>query len=195
LEDVLAHAMVPPFFPISMEDMGAQKLIQNISERNQVIIAGQDAPPQIINKATDKRPLTSEAVVVGAMKDYNHPRDGVLIYSVEYEGKRVVIATDVEGYIGGDQKLIGFAHGADLLIHDAQYTYEVYADGKYPKQGWGHSTVEMAAEVAQKAQVKQLALTHHDPLDTDRMVDLKELHAQKLFKNTFAAYEGLTVTL
>ena len=31
------------------------------------------------------------------------------------------------------------------------------------KKGWGHSTIEMAAEVAAKARVKQLVLFHHEP--------------------------------
>jgi len=56
---------------------------------------------------------------------------------------------------------------ADLLIHDAQYTdaeLAVYA-------GWGHSSYTQATRLAIAAQVKRLALFHHDPKRTDLEVD------------------------
>src|SRR5215831_15255514 len=43
---------------------------------------------------------------------------------------------------------------------------------EYPsKIGWGHSSAEYAVKLAQRAQVKRLALTHHDPLREDDAVD------------------------
>jgi hypothetical protein len=39
------------------------------------------------------------------------------------------------------------------------------------KIGWGHSSAEYAVKLAQHAQVKRLALTHHDPLRDDEAVD------------------------
>ena len=54
----------------------------------------------------------------------------------------------------GDQRHIAFMRGADLVIHDAQYTHEEYAN----RLGWGHSTVEYATDVALAASVKRLAL-------------------------------------
>jgi phosphoribosyl 1,2-cyclic phosphodiesterase len=51
------------------------------------------------------------------------------------------------------------ARGADLLIHDAQYTRE-----EYPSHvGWGHSTIHDALAFAQLAAVKRLVPFHHDP--------------------------------
>ena len=41
--------------------------------------------------------------------------------------------------------MIGFIKGADILVHDAQYTPDDY---KQDKHGFGHSTYEMAAQVA-----------------------------------------------
>jgi phosphoribosyl 1,2-cyclic phosphodiesterase len=49
--------------------------------------------------------------------------------------------------------------------------------------------------VAEKAQVKQLVLFHHDPLHKDAKIDEMEAQAQALFKQTRAAYEGLTLDL
>jgi phosphoribosyl 1,2-cyclic phosphodiesterase len=60
-----------------------------------------------------------------------------------------------------------FFAGADLLIHDAQYTETEYAG----KIGWGHSTYEQALAAAGRAGVKRLALFHHDPDRTDDQLD------------------------
>ena len=45
--------------------------------------------------------------------------------------------------------------GADLLIHDAQYTAQEYPE----KMGWGHSPVEYVVKLADQALVKRVALT------------------------------------
>jgi ribonuclease BN (tRNA processing enzyme) len=105
----------------------------------------------------------------------------------------VVYASDIEGVTGGDTALIDFAEGSDLLIHDAQYTTEEYV--QFPKQGWGHSTPEMAAFVAERAQARQLVLFHHDPHHDDAKLDKMQASAQELFPNTIMAYEGLTIRL
>jgi ribonuclease BN (tRNA processing enzyme) len=90
---------------------------------------------------------------------------------------------------------VRFAKAADLLIHDAQYTWEEYTSGRIPRQGWGHSTWEMATEVAAAAQVKRLALTHHEPLHDDEFLKTMEQQAQESFPGCFLAREGLTVEL
>jgi diguanylate cyclase (GGDEF)-like protein len=95
----------------------------------------------------------------------------------------------------GDQRHIAFLNGADLVIHDAQYSLEEYPG----KIGWGHSTVDYATEVAMAAGVKQLALFHHDPLHDDGEVARMEGVARHLVKergaalDVVAAAEGLTL--
>ncbi|MBI4640060.1 MAG: MBL fold metallo-hydrolase [Candidatus Tectomicrobia bacterium] len=59
------------------------------------------------------------------------------------------------------------AAGADLLIHDAQYTSDEYAD----RIGWGHSTLQHAIAFAALAKVKHLVLFHHDPAHSDETLD------------------------
>ena len=57
--------------------------------------------------------------------------------------------------------------GADLLIHDAQYT-----DDEYPAhRGWGHSTINQAMALAEAAGVTTLAAFHHDPGHNDAQLD------------------------
>ena len=86
------------------------------------------------------------------------------------------------------------ASGADLLLHDAQYTAEEYAN----RLGWGHSSMEDAIEFARLNGVKHLLLTHHDPHHTDKQLatffkSLKENIPDGL---TFEmAVEGMTIEL
>ena len=67
-----------------------------------------------------------------------------------------------------NKRMEEFFSGADLLIHDGQYTMAEYEAGKI---GWGHSPVEYAVEAAQRARVKRLVVCHHDPLRTDSQID------------------------
>ncbi len=55
------------------------------------------------------------------------------------------------------------ATGADLLLHDAQYTNEEYA----PRVGWGHSSMDDALKFAEMTAVKKMLFFHHDPSHTD----------------------------
>ncbi len=59
------------------------------------------------------------------------------------------------------------ASGADLLIHDAQYTEVEYRQ----RVGWGHSTIDQALHFAATAGVKRLVTFHHDPGHSDAMLD------------------------
>ena len=60
-------------------------------------------------------------------------------------------------------KIKDIAHDADVLLHDGQYGDHEYA----AHIGWGHSRVSDAMEFANKANVDQLVLFHHDPYHTD----------------------------
>lgn len=59
------------------------------------------------------------------------------------------------------------AHGADLLVHDAQYTLEEYAE----HIGWGHSAIDHAVAFAALAEARRLVTFHHDPAHDDDAVD------------------------
>ena len=80
---------------------------------------------------------------------------------------------------------IELARGADLLIHDAQFTPEELKS----KEGWGHSSWEQAVAVAEQAGVKRLALTHHDPDHDDDFILKMEEACKKQFANSFFARE------
>jgi diguanylate cyclase (GGDEF)-like protein len=96
-------------------------------------------------------------------------------------------------YHPGDQRHIAFMRGADLVIHDAQYTHEEYTN----RLGWGHATPEYATDVALAAGARRLALFHHDPDHDDPAMERMEAHARARVKecrgvlDVFAAREGL----
>lgn len=124
-----------------------------------------------------------------------HP-DGALAFRVEAGGRSVVYATDHEPAGQLDPALLGLCEGADLLIHDAQYTPEEYAGQAGPsRRGWGHATVDEATAAARAAAVGQLALFHHDPGRSDEGVFALEAAARGRFARTIAAREGAQVAL
>jgi len=91
-----------------------------------------------------------------------------------------------------NQRVTDFFTGADLLIHDAQYTLEEYE----AKKGWGHSAFEHAVSAAREAGVERLALIHHDPLRTDAELDMYGRLFQAAKKpDIFFAREGTVIEL
>ncbi|MCI0475808.1 MAG: MBL fold metallo-hydrolase [Anaerolineales bacterium] len=192
LHEVLARAMLPPVFPITLDQLPCVRIVRNLGEEETVVLSADNAEPQVVEGRVPPALSAPVNVLIHALRSYAHPQ-GVSIYRIEHNGKAVVYSTDTEGYVGGDQRLIRFARDAALLIHDAQYTEPEYSNPQSSKQGWGHSTWRMALNVAQRAQVKQLVLFHHDPEHSDEMLDAVEKEARALFPATRLAREGMTV--
>jgi ribonuclease BN (tRNA processing enzyme) len=100
-------------------------------------------------------------------------------YRVELDGAVITYISDhqappsLEGF--ADQ-VLELADGADLLIHDAQYTPDEFAE----RALWGHCTVDYAVRLAAAAGVRTLALFHHDPGHDDDTVDKLLVGAQEL---------------
>ncbi len=194
LEAVLARAMLPPAFPVEPDELRSLRVIHNVSESEMVVWDEPDAPPRVCNVYREAQECSPWEVRARVMRSYAHPQ-GVFIYRIEMGEKKLVFATDVEGYAGGDRQLAKFARGADLLIHDAEFTAQEYLEGSPPRQGWGHSTWEMAVELAQIAEVKRLALTHHNARHDDAFLEGVEQQAQALFPTAIMAREGLTLEI
>ncbi len=195
LKEAIARAMLPPSFPVELGELNSLKIIRNIEE-SEVIVFQPDTPePLVWNIYRQDHTPGPDQVEIRLYKGYSHPKDGILIYRISWRGHSLVFASDTEGYVGDDARLINFTRGADLLIHDAQYTEEEYARGPRPKQGYGHSTPQMAVQVARLAGVKQLVLFHHDPHHDDAQIAAIEREAQRIFPNTIAAREGLELTI
>ncbi|MBW2544109.1 MAG: MBL fold metallo-hydrolase [Deltaproteobacteria bacterium] len=122
-------------------------------------------------------------------------------YRFEYHGKSICTAFDTEPFRNlflsdpdssdydrelhekgeivvkeENQRNVDFFRDTDILIHDAQYTFDEYRESK---TGWGHSNYEHAIETAQQAHAKKLFLFHHDPYRKDAELRAIESKLQK----------------
>ena len=118
-------------------------------------------------------------------------------------GKSVVYSTDAEheyDCLDESDPFVEFCRSTDLLIFDAMYSL---GDAVSVKKHWGHSSNVVAVELAQAAQVKRLALFHHDPVLDDAMLEVV-LADTKRFEaisrigekvDVISACDGLELTL
>ena len=192
LKNVLEHNQSAETFPVRLREMASSKNIQSVRE-SQVIVWDEAG----VHVAESAEGAEENAVVIHIHKSYAHP-GGVYVYRITWRGKSVVYATDTEGYVGTDRRLVKFAQNADVLIHDAQYLeahYRGQLAGFPATQGYGHSTAIMAGEVAAAAEVGKLILFHHDPSYSDAVIAGMEASARKKLDEVQAAYEGLEIRL
>ena len=201
LEKIIANQMDPTYFPVQLGDLDAKINFTKVKEGS----------------------LQIDDVRVDAIF-LNHPGYN-MAYRFTWKGKTLVYATDNQPYgycrhLGEwatdeyfaslksktfrhieldfedlNDRIIDFATGADLLIHDTQYTPEEFQH----KIDWGHSTYEFTAELAIQAEVKSLVLFHHEPLHSDDMVKQIEDQTKSILRRSGhdihcqAAKEGLEV--
>ena len=124
-------------------------------------------------------------------------------YRIEDGQSCLVLVTDSEYKSAkpeSTEAYVRFFQDADLLIFDAQYSLTEVLD----KPDWGHSTAMMGAEFAYRANVKNLALFHHDPTHTDEEIwGIKEQaeaylmhrYASPLTCQVLVAYDGLSLEI
>ena len=172
VESALERQMSPPLFPVSYDAV-----------RSRV---------KTVDLAADRHFRVGALTIT--MLPLIHP-DPVIAYRIAFGSSSVVYATDTEHLEGQlDERLLRFAHGADILIYDAQYTPEEYRGEVGPsRKGWGHSTFLAGAELARAANIKTLALFHHDPRRTDAEVAAIVQRCREHFPSTVAARENLSL--
>ena len=118
-------------------------------------------------------------------------------------GKSVVYSTDGEheyDCLDESYPFVEFCRSTDLLIFDAMYSL---GDTVSVKRHWGHSSNVVAVELAQAAQVKRLALFHHDPVLDDRMLEVVLADTMRFEAisrlgekvDVISAYDGLELTV
>lgn len=79
------------------------------------------------------------------------------------------------------------ADGADLLIHDSQYSNAEYAC----HCGWGHSSLTQALAFGSLTEVRRLVPFHHDPSHTDADLDKLMFEAMQESKPAFEVVPGI----
>ncbi|MBQ7287197.1 MAG: MBL fold metallo-hydrolase [Candidatus Gastranaerophilales bacterium] len=192
LKETLKTILFDKVFPLGIDDIRSNFNINNFSQ-NDVVVISQDGEIKTYDILDENIKTNIDDIVVSAYKTAAHPKCGCLCIKIQYKGKTLVYATDKESYIGADKKFIQFAYGCDCLIHDAQYTYQDYINPIQPKQGYGHSTFEMAIETAQLAKAKKLFFFHYDPDYDDNKLSMLENEFSKNNENAYFAKENIEI--
>lgn len=207
--------------PVTYEDDSLEKVIgSQLSYRYWPVRQDELAAKIEYDRITETSMDLGGGLLVTA-KYLNHP---VLClgYRFEYEGRSFVTAYDTEPFRNvfptdpadpsydeeaaregelaareENEKLLGFFKGADLLLHDSQYTAKEYHSGK---MGFGHTSYEAAINSAHRAGVRSLLLFHHDPNRSDAELQELELFYQGKVEGKTAlslemAREGRTYTI
>ena len=182
LRGTLAGQMQYTYFPVSLEQFAAAVRYHDLVEG--VFTIG--------DVRVTARYLNHPALTLG----YRLEADGVtVVYATDHEPHSRALADGGRGELAGeDRRHAEFLTGADLVIHDSQYTA-----AEYPaKAGWGHSTIESVVTVSLAAKARRLALYHHDPMRDDEQVGYLVQAAQQQAGSSLevlAAAEGMTLDL
>jgi phosphoribosyl 1,2-cyclic phosphodiesterase len=155
LGEAFGDLMRPPYFPVRFDDLRGDICFHDVETED---LAVGDAKIKV-------RPIPHNGPTVG----YRVELDGTVItYISDHQAPR-----SLQGFA---DEALELADGADLLIHDAQYTPEEFAQRSH----WGHCTVDYAVRLAAAAGVRQLALFHHDPAHDDDALDRLLVEARRL---------------
>lgn len=193
-DEVLCQAITSPYFPVDLREAPAACQFYTLETGDEMCWHAGESAPTVERARFDGKTESarSEGVRVSFLHSQVHPTSGCLVSRIAYGGQSLVFATDVENPLHNDRQLIEFARGADVLIHDAQYTEDAYTASK---RGFGHSTPQMATAVARAAGVKQLILFHHDPEYDDALLEQVAQAARGEFPGILLAREGLELSL
>jgi phosphoribosyl 1,2-cyclic phosphodiesterase len=176
LEESFSVFMRPPFFPVTVGQLLGDITFRDVDSGEMQI--------------GDARVMVRQVPHVGATNGYR----------VDWSGASVAYISDHQEPPGRpdvvDPAVLELCADVDLLIHDAQYTPDEFAERAH----WGHCTVRYAVEVARQSRAKRLALFHHDPSHHDQRVDELLAEAQSWGRElgvpcVFAASEGMTIAL
>jgi phosphoribosyl 1,2-cyclic phosphodiesterase len=177
LSDRVAAYMSDPLFPVDLADVPCT-------------LVAHDAPMDGCDLGGAQvwaAPVTHRGPTVGYRVEEG---DHTFAYMPDHEpALGIELGQTDKAWISG----IELADHADVLLHDAQYTHEEYAD----HVGWGHSSIRHVVEFAHMAEVKQLVLFHHDPAHCDDELEVIRDEAGKLWGDRpnppLVAYEGMEI--
>jgi len=166
----LMRYLSPPLFPVRLRDLPCRLVLHEVPGGDFDI---------------------GEFHITSALICHPGPTVG---YRIATAHASVAYLTDHEPALGAQQfPLPGdwtsgyvLAAGADLLIHDAQYSSEEYAQCI----GWGHSSILQALTFAVLTQVKHFVPFHHDPTHTDDDLDRLLADAIATANPSFAVTPG-----
>ena len=147
----LARYLSPPLFPVRIRDLPSSLTFHDVDPGEFEI---------------GEFRITADQV--------SHPGP-TLGFRISENGGTLAYMPDHEPVLGGGplprerEWMSGYAiaQGADVLIHDSQYSC-----AEYPEHiGWGHTYVEQTLRFADVTGVGKLVTFHHDPAHDDAYLD------------------------
>ncbi len=176
LRQRLSRYLSPPLFPVRLRDLGPHVLLHDVPHE----------PFRIADAIVHGRAVIHPDPTVGyRIADAS----GTLAYLPDHEpalgAPRFPLAPEwTSGHV--------LAEGANVLIHDAQYTAEEYP----ARVGWGHSSIEHTWAFALQAGAGRLITFHHDPSHSDAQLDAMVAALQgRPGPAVIGGIEGLEMTL
>jgi len=153
MRELISAQMDGVYFPITLTEFSARTYFRNLEEGTHEI-SGIEVKAKLLA----------------------HP-GRALGYRVNYNGRSICYVTDQELYLDDseffdqhyEKTIVEFIKDADVLITDTTYTDEEYKT----KVNWGHSCISKVCEIADRGNVKNLYLFHHDPDQDDDAIDEK----------------------
>lgn len=177
LADAFGQFLRPPYFPVTAKELHGHIEFVDFDDGDTVEVDGAEITARTVPHvgATNGYRVEVDGLVIAYLSDHQQPVDGT---------DRIAAGA------------LALCEGADLVIHDAQFTPADFSD----KSDWGHCTVDYAVHVAATAGASRLALFHHDPERDDEGVDALLRHARQEgaargLAEVIAAAEGTTVSL
>lgn len=189
LHDVLSGQMEHHYFPVELDQLAARITYQDLVEGTHEI-AGLKIAAQRMNhpSPTLGYRIENRGVAVCYLSDHEPFSESVWRKGAKHGHFESILDA-------GDRRHAEYMQGADVLIHEAQYTPEEYP----AKRSWGHSTYAYVVELAAVAGVRHLFLSHHDPSHDDAFVANIEQRARRLAQDlgssmeVSCAYEGCEI--
>jgi len=190
--------------PVSIENESLKSIIESQFSHKYWPVRADELAASINYNQIKEETLDLGGGLTVKTKFLNHPIY-CLGYRINYQGKSIATVYDHEPYRNlcagnetqGDadaaqknEKIRQFVKGADVVIHDAQYTSE-----DYPCHiGWGHCSCDHAVQTCKDADVKKLVLFHHEPARTDSQLEqIEKKYVKFTSPEIVMAKEGMII--
>ena len=174
LKEIFDGFMRPPYFPVTVAELRGDYTFHEVLKDDFRVGEAEVAA----------RPVPHVGPTVG--------------YRVAWHDRVVTYISDHQAPLDQDSiasSVLELTASADVLIHDAQYTREEFAE----KAHWGHCTIDYAVHIAVESGVSTLVLFHHDPSHNDDRMDQLLAEARDLAgphgPRIVAAYEGMRLEI
>jgi ribonuclease Z len=169
IKQCLTDQMLRPNFFTPLQKMSSEMQFHNIT-------AG-----SVISLAQD---ITVETIALNT-------HTSALGFRVSHAGRSLVYATDSDTSGDTDPTLMYLAQSADVLIYGGHYSERTYPD----IQAGAALAWERSLDLAQKAQVKEMVLFHHNPVHDDDYLDHIEMEMHNCCADLRLAREGMVLQL